>query len=244
MGRKQLKKYKIYCPTYKRRNTAITHKLFDDNFCYVVRENESESYRDISPHPLMIIPDKSVSNISETRNWILKNKQSDYVVMVDDDISSFNFMFNRRLNKLDKQSIVHMIDNGFQMAQDCGAGLWGMNVNSDPIAYRTYMPFCFSKVILGPFSGILDTEIKYDERIPLKEDYDLFLQHLNNHRKVLRFNFLSYSCDHQKLAGGCQETRTSEREKEQFEIFRQKWGSIVKHNTRIKSINPIVRPGL
>jgi hypothetical protein len=43
-----------------------------------------------------------------------------------------------------------------------------------------------------------DNDIRYDERIPLKEDYDLSLQHLNKFRKVLRFNKYFYKVKQSK----------------------------------------------
>jgi hypothetical protein len=89
----------------------------------------------------------------------------------------------------------------------------------------------------------LDTTVRYDEQITLKEDYDYFLQMLFKHKRVLRINYLSYLCDHQKMAGGCQIYRTNEKEKENFDLFQKKWGSkLVRKNVGSKdSINPTIK---
>ena len=239
-------KFKIYSPSYKRSKIAITHHLFPKKvFCYVVREEEAHLYKPLGVE-LKIIPTGKVSNISNTRNWILENKESDYVTMVDDDMKSIKWLLHRKFRKFDQSEIMHIFENGYQMAEDAKCGIWGMNMLPDPKSYRTYSPVSFSLPILGPLINILDCSIKYDETLTLKEDYDLFLQHIKKHRKALRFNFLFYDVDHLTLPGGCQTYRTSQREKEQNILLQKKWGSdIVRENTvNPGSINMIIKTGL
>lgn len=235
---------KVYCPSYKRSDLAISHKLFaPENFCYVVREFEVEKYRKFGV-PILTIPDEAgVTNISETRNWILENRESELVVMVDDDMSRFFVNEKRERKVLSVEEIWDLILKGFQMAYDCGAGMWGINCQTDPRFYQQHRPFCFSNIVLGPFVGLLDCDIRYDETMPLKEDYDLFIQHMKKHRKVFRFNMYSYECNHQTLPGGCSEIRNEEEERRQFALLQKKWGSeIVKRNWKAPgSINPILK---
>jgi hypothetical protein len=240
--------YKIYCPSYKRSELAIAHKLFNpDKFIYVVRESETEKYKSKFPDvAVMSIPEGSVTNIADTRNWILNNKQSEYVMMTDDDLKSVHWLLNRKLKYLDNQEIEQILNNGFQMALDLKCGLWGMNLMCDPMAYSINKPIQLSRPVLSPLCGILDNELRYDEALTLKEDYDYYLQSLRKYRKVLRYDFLSYLVDHQKLQGGCQTYRTKELEKEQADLFQKKWGSdIVKRNKRRPdSINMRISPPL
>lgn len=237
----------VYCPSYKRSKIAISHKLFQkEMFTYVVREEEKDLYSHLGVNLMTIPKDAGVKDISTTRNWILNNKKTKYLVTVDDDMKSLYWIKQRKYYELNQFDIIKMIEVGFQLSEDCGAGLWGLNVLVDPMAYRQNMPISFSKVILGPFMGILDSDLKYDERLPLKEDYDFFLQQLNKHRKCVRLNMFSYQVDHQKLEGGCQTYRSLEREEEQNILLRQKWGSnIIKDNhLNPDSINMIIRPGI
>jgi hypothetical protein len=239
--------YRIYCPSYKRSNIAISHKLFKkDVFTYVVREEEANLYEKFGVD-LMIIPKGKVNCIASTRNWILDNKKSDYITMVDDDTKHIQWLINRNIYKLNPEELHHVCLNGYQMAIDCGAGIWGMNVNGDPLAYQINKPFGFADMILGPFMCIVDTELRFDENLPLKEDYDISLQCLHKHGKTLRFNYLSYEVDHQTLPGGCQAYRTSKREEEQNKLLQKKWGSdIIRKNPRKdrNTINMIVKTGL
>lgn len=224
--------WKIYCPSYKRAKTAKTHKLFSNNFCYVVREEEADQYEHLGV-PLKVIPSGKVKDISTTRNWILSNKDTDYVIMVDDDMAKIIWLLKRNRTQLNEEQLSHLFDQFFGLCESLDIGMWGMNPIDDPIAYRTYNPFSFDSVCLGPFVAIRDTSIKYDEALPLKEDYDYYLQQLHKYHKVLRANFLMYIVDHQKMAGGCQTYRTSQKEIEQNQLLEKKWGShIIKANYR------------
>lgn len=244
------KSYKIYSPSYKRSKIAFSHKLFlKERFCYVVREEEFELYKTSFPDvEIKMIPQGKVTNISDTRNWILDNRESDYVVMVDDDMSAIHWLKERKQVKLDAENIDQIFQRMFLLAEESGCGMWGMNLNSDPKAYRVYTPFSFGNPILGPFTAILDTDpgLRYDPELSLKEDYDYSLQQIMKHRRALRVNFLNYMVDHENLEGGCQTYRNREKEKHQNELLQKKWGSeLVRPNYRNRgSINMWVKTGL
>lgn len=99
------------------------------------------------------------------------------------------------------------------------------NVNSDAMAYRHYSPFSTTSYIGGPFQAFLNNPIRYDERLPLKEDYDITLQHCNKYRGALRVNAWHYIVRQSEQQGGCANFRNYIREKEQFELLRRKWGA-------------------
>jgi hypothetical protein len=237
--------YKIYCPSYRRAHTCTTHKFFSPRrFCYVVREEEADQY--CAAHPaieIVPIPRGAVTNVADTRNWILENASRDYLVMVDDDYKSIRSLHQRKLAYLTPEEVHCQIINGFQLALDAGVGLWGINVNGDPKQYSVIRPFQFKSAVLGPFQAVIDRSIRYDVNIPFKEDFDYFLQHMQKYGKVLRIDYLHYDVDHQKLEGGCNVERTLEKERENFILLKQKWGSIVRTNRQTKraSVNPIVR---
>ena len=95
----------------------------------------------------------------------------------------------------------------------------------DALSYRQYSPFSFSAYIGGPFQGFIrGGECRYDENLPLKEDYDMTLQQCNRYRGCLRVNFLTYNVKQSEQAGGCATYRSMMREKEQFELLQKKWG--------------------
>ena len=123
------------------------------------------------------------------------------------------------------------------MAQDIGARLWGINVSQDPQNYMQYTPINTAAYIGGPFQCFMKgNECFYDERLPLKEDYDMTLQQLNRYRVVLRFNKFFYAVRQAEQTGGCATYRNYEREQQQFEALQRKWGSrIVRRDERDRS---------
>ena len=116
--------------------------------------------------------------------------------------------------------------------------MWGLNLLPDKGAYREYTPFGLKQMILGPFQGFYGMDLRYDEALPLKEDYDLSLQCLNKYRRTLRFNAYHYECDQHTGEGGCATYRTMETEREQFDLLQKKWGSkIVKVDNQGGQVN-------
>ncbi|WP_143435191.1 MULTISPECIES: hypothetical protein [Lactobacillus] len=96
--------------------------------------------------------------------------------------------------------------------------------------------------------------MRYDERLPLKEDYDMTLQQLNKYRKVLRVNKFFYRVKQAENVGGCASYRNFEFEKEQLNALVNKWGSKIvrmdnadrSHNLKKEKkkidFNPIIKP--
>ena len=110
--------------------------------------------------------------------------------------------------------------------------------------------FGCNSYISGSFSGFIDPVLRYDENLPLKEDYDMTIQQCNKYRRVLRLNMFHMIKNDHGNKGGCANYRTLEREKEQYELLLGKWGSkIVRRDKGSKSdgkkkasydINPII----
>lgn len=213
---------KIFSPSYKRPTLAITHKYIPE-VVYVVAEKEAEDYRRRGVE-VWAIPDEVQGNISRVRNYILENG-GDKVVMIDDDMRHFGRWSYCKNRKLSGRQALEFIEHGFLIAEKMGAHYWGMNIVPDKGAYREYTPFGFTCFIGGPFCAHLKNPCRYDERIPLKEDYDMTLQVLNRFRRVLRFNMFHYVCDQHGMVGGCAAIRTIKKEQEQFDLLQKKWGS-------------------
>ena len=101
-----------------------------------------------------------------------------------------------------------------------------MNVNYDRQCYRENTPFSTISYIGGPFQVFLrGNECFYDEALPLKEDYDMTLQQLRRHRIALRLNKYFYRVKQSEQVGGCATYRNLDKEREQLETLRRKWGA-------------------
>lgn len=248
-------KISINCPSYKRPKVKTLKYL---PYCKVwVEEAEADAYRAANKGADINILGCKQGNVSRVRNYILDREfadGADVVCIVDDDLSGIyhfekakhnNFGYEaHKVEDLEAFIYKHTI-----MAQDIGAYLWGVNLNQDARNCKHSCPINTKGIILGPFSCHLKgSEIRYDERLPLKEDYDLALQHLNKYRKILRLNKFHYRCKQSEQAGGCAAYRNYESEKAQFELLQRKWGKDIvrldkaskKNNYKI-DYNPIIQ---
>lgn len=248
-------KISINCPSYNRPKVQTLDYL---PFCKVwVCAEQLEEYKKANKgfeNNFRVLSEQG--NVSIARNAILNQEfeaGADVVCIVDDDMKGIyhfekaahnNFGYEKHLVTADE--FEEFIFKYTIMAQDIGAYLWGVNLNKDSLNYKHSQPISTASIILGPFSCHLKgSEIRYDRRIPLKEDYDLALQHLNRYRKILRLNKFHYDCKQSVQAGGCATMRNYVVEREQFEMLQRKWGKdIVRQDKTSKKefdYNPIIR---
>lgn len=230
-----MSEFKIYSPTYRRSKIAKTHQLFPD-LKYVVCESQADDYR-AQNLPMVVVPDSAQGNVSRIRNFILDNFEKN-VLIVDDDIDKFGMWVKNKRSYMTPDEIMQMVETGFQLAEDMDVKMWGINCIEDKGSYREYTPFSFSAFIGGPFQGHCNNDLRYDESLPLKEDYDLFIQVMNKHRRILRMNRFHYICKMHEIPGGCSTYRTLEREKSDFIKLQKKWGSkIVQRDSEANLVN-------
>lgn len=227
-------KISINCPSYKRPKVETLDYL---PFCKVWVDNkEYEDYLKANPEfekNIISCPDGIQGNVSRIRNYILDEefkKGYDAVVIIDDDMKGIyhyegtkEYCYNKTL--VEPEEFFEFIEKYSIMCDDFGFKLWGCNLNQDALCYKTYSPFSTTSVILGPFSVHLKNDLRYDEKLPLKEDYDIAIQHLNKYRGILRVNKFFYDCKQSKQVGGCATYRNYEKEKEQLELLQKKWGN-------------------
>ena len=238
---------KIYIISYKRADSVITGKWLP-HATVVVPESQKEEYEKFNANPIMTIPDEEDGNCAKKKNAILKRTEGENVVIMDDDIVGVGYHEKGKMVDVKEEYLQDFCNDMFQLAKDIDTVLWGINVQSDKKFYREYSPFSLKSVVLGPFTCIrnIDKEIRFDEKIFLKEDYDLSLQVLNKYRKVLRNNKWYYKSKHITNSGGLAGKRNSLIEEEHSRLLIKKWGSnIVTIGRKTQggrvSINPIVR---
>lgn len=233
--------WRVLCPSYRRAGKVRSFDLFGDSLVFCVHEFEADEYRDAYPgSEILVLPDETRRNMGKVRNYIRDNSGADRYLMVDDDMEWFGYHEQCKRRSMDRESIEAFIENGFEMAEELGTILWGVNLVDVPRTYRQYSPISLLSPVLGPFCGHIghDRNIRYDERLGLNEDYDFFLQVMQRYHKVLRLNKYFYKVGHLAQAGGCGEYRMMEEEKRQAAIMVRKWGGdVVKYNFE-KSTNP------
>lgn len=236
----------FFAPSYKRPIRSSTQKLYPF-VKLVVRESEADEYREAG-NDIAVVPDSAQGNLCRVRNHILDNlwpKAADCVVLLDDDNTGIYRWERQRRDMMDSDEFMQFAEGAAQLCRDSGLYLWGVNCVPDKGAYREHTPFGFLQYIGGPFQAHMKgSEIRYDEKLPLKEDYDITLQHIHRYGGCLRVNYVHYANKQSEQPGGCATYRNLEREKEQFALLQKKWGSDVvrqdKGSKRSFDYNPII----
>lgn len=81
----------IFIPTYRRVAAVKTLKALSPGalqaVSLVVRQEERDAYKSAHPEVRVLTLPIETSNLSQTRNWILKNCAARYCMMLDDDLS-------------------------------------------------------------------------------------------------------------------------------------------------------------
>lgn len=228
-------KIAVACPSYKR-PFCRTARYVKQTRIYVdpseyddyVRENKGCG-------TVVACADGIQGNLPRVRNYILDKEfegGADVVVMMDDDVSFIGMYkpdeetkFGYVKKKLSEEEFFDFIVYGSILCQEWGLGMWGVNHNEDSMLYRHYEPFYTLRPSVGQFMVFVKNELRFDERLPLKEDYDMNIQQNNKYRGCLMISFAFVHGDFGKLSGGTAVRRNFERECEQFKLFRNKWGS-------------------
>lgn len=88
--------------------------------------------------------------------------------------------------------------------------------------------------ILGDFFvSDVGSNVRFDQRLTLKEDYDFTCSHLNQYGSVLRCNRMVLDVAHYTNVGGAVSIRTALQEQKNIKILRKKWPKAIrKHPTR------------
>lgn len=253
-------KISINIPSWKRPDGVRTLDYIPFARVYV-DEREAEEYRRNYPDAdIVACPAGVQGNLCRVRNYIidqeLNERKQDAALIVDDDLQKieryiYRGGFGYERETLPTEELLPFLEKYTLLAQDLGAKFWGMNCNSDKMAYRHFTPFSTVAYIGGPFQCFLQgNKCKYDENLPLKENYDMTLQQLNAERVVLRINGYHYVCKQSEQAGGCAMYRNRQREDEQLKMLQRKWGSkIVRRDTtnkgktkkeKLDDYNPII----
>lgn len=252
----------VNCPSYKRPKVETLDYL---PFCKVwVCETEAEAYRKANPgFEENIIPCKKgiQGNLCRIRNHILDTEfdaGADVVLIIDDDMRRVGYYesepgerFGYKSNAVKTEDFLPFIEKYSRVCDEFGFKFWGLNCNIDALSYTQYNPFSTVAYIGGPFQCFLrGNECRYDEALPLKEDYDMTLQNCNRYRGCLRVNKYHYIVKQAEQPGGCATYRNYAREEQQLDALRKKWGSrIVKIDKSNKSnkekvkidFNPIIK---
>lgn len=232
----------VVVASWKRAGAVVTDRIVR-NAKIIVPESQAEEYREKQElrngAELVVCPDEADGNICRKRNWAL-DQYPGWVVILDDDVEYIGLIQGGKRRPMDLDEVDQMLTDGFEMCEDLGTVMWGINQQIDPRFYREYTPFSFLSPILGPIHAFCSVDLRYDEAFWSKEDYDIWLRVIQKYRVTLRFNRYVYQADHGDIPGGVVSQRTRESEEEKLNLLVKRYGpEVVKYNLK-RSINPKV----
>lgn len=89
--------------------------------------------------------------------------------------------------------------------------------------------------IVGDMIVVYPTELRFDERFTLKEDYDYTLQHIERYGAVQRFDDVLFTFAHRTNVGGAVDARSESEELRNIELLKEKWPGKILPSTRGKT---------
>lgn len=220
------KKIHVAIASYRRAGKVRTIKVIPEAAIWVPT-SQGQAYKKHYGESVVTIPDKLDGNICRKQNAILDRSPKKWTLILDDDITGFSSWENGVPYYLTHDQIVRMINHYFDLADQLGVRMWGINQLWDALAYVQFRPFAFLSPILGPFVGHLNPELRYDETVGGKDDYDFFLQNIRKYHRVLRVNKYFYRRVSGKQSGGLVSMRSKQFEWDGIRRMQEKWGKKV-----------------
>lgn len=234
---------KIAIPTHWRSKTIIEDTLkivkqFNkDTFEIYIFPNpieETEKYTHLGSDNIYVVwlPTKW---ILQTRNQILEYfNEWDEIFFMDDDIT-WAFIWYNKNNKWVKQDlsinqIEQAITKWFKDIKEKGLKLfWFYPVQNAFFMSKTIK---VNQFIIASAFGMIKTDLKFDENLPLKEDYDFTIQNYIKYGWAIRYNYITFKAKHYTNAWWCQTERNDNREKISCDYLKQKWWDFIKENPK------------
>ena len=235
-------KFKLAIPSLSRSELIKKHPLLKESIV-CVRETQEDMYRKAIPDAdIRVMPD-SVKNLGGTRNWILDNVREpgdDFLFLLDDDITAVWYLMSRKSPIItDPKYMLEVIEHTGRLAQDAKAGVFGYSHVLKPQFRHGLTVVGLRSWVSGHAMGIVDTDLRFDEDMTTKGDFDMSLQSIVKSRLCWQDRRWHFAHEAWVTPGGQTMFRTKDVDLQDTEYLRQKWGrSIVnaggsrKENTR------------
>lgn len=224
--------------------TLQYHKIPSDKiYLFVANDDQKEKY-------ITALGDESICNIivgiiglPAVRNFIFNHFPiNQKIVSFDDDVSGFVKLKDDKLQLLESQELLEVIETGFNTCDTVGAKFWG----DYPVANAFFMKNTISidlKFIMGSFWGCYNpgSEIEITIGNGEKEDILRTILFWIRDKKIVRLNYIAHKTKIYSGTGGLQsdgvDTRIK-RENETVDKLLEMYPQYIRRNTRRKSNFP------
>tara|TARA_R100000654_G_scaffold12996_1_gene28253 strand:- start:1906 stop:2679 length:774 start_codon:yes stop_codon:yes gene_type:complete len=217
---------RIYIPSLNRPQALISKTLkildgIDKDLITIVVSNEEqlESYHKmIKDYPLLV---SNTNSIGEKRNFIKGIAREEYIVMIDDDLSS---IIDSDGVKLSGERIWALILKGFETCIKSKVSMWGICGYSNTFYMKDIISVNSLRFICGNFMGFIQNETypPIFTPYPLLEDYYFSCKHFLRDKGIVKFQGIGCDTRFAKNKGGIQSHfSTEERLANEYKIIDQ-----------------------
>lgn len=172
--------------------------------------------------------------LTRSRNQAMEDafKQGAWCLQVSDDLTKCH----RAISKKEKVEI-GLWDAATELKTEMErtkAKLGGVAPTANEFYFNPDKPVKSSGFIVGDFLLIAPSKPRFDERMKLKEDYAITLDHMICYGRICRCDRLLMGFKHRDNPGGAVAYRTPELEQQTIKYLKKKYGSMIRNNPRRK----------
>lgn len=202
--------------------TGLAKKLV-----WYVGEGEKKAYREIAQGEVI-----EGGKLVPSRNKALQiaNAEGKYCLMMDDDLVECAMI--AASGQVCKVKFETLAREMFRVLSTTPVYLAGVAPTPNPFFYNPVKPIGMKHFIGSWMMLIKQNELKFDEQLKTKEDYDYTLQHIKRYGGVARLNYLIPTFRHFGNKGGLHDIRNAEIEQDSIAKLRAKWGSSIQLNKK------------
>jgi hypothetical protein len=191
---------------------------------WYVGDGEAGSYRYVGAEHVT-----EAGTLCVARNRALNDAAGQVCVQVSDDLRKLGWAVDK--TTVEKIGLGEAVGHLRRALDETGAHLAGAAPTANPFfsAPRIHS----TAFIVGDLIAVVaGCDLRFDEQLRLKEDYDYTAQHLRAHGQVARVDQLMATFQHRTNRGGAVDYRTGQLEDEAIQILQRKWPGCIRENPR------------
>lgn len=225
----------IAIPSKNRAGRTTTNKILPNVGTFFVPKSEVHQYSYVKN--VIGVPN-DIQGITNTRNWILKNSSSKWVVFLDDDAKNVGYtkLGLTQAKKIEKRSECFWTEEflkAFDLCEQMGFKMWGVKTEAAPRSVYPYKPILTKTYLTASCMGLVnDGEFYFDERFKVKEDYEICLRHIVKYGGILGIRYLHWENEHWTTEGGCKDYRTVSIEKDAIKLLAKMYPGMIRSAKR------------
>tara|TARA_R110002096_G_scaffold61477_1_gene152860 strand:+ start:172 stop:864 length:693 start_codon:yes stop_codon:yes gene_type:complete len=220
--------YNVYVISAGRYDKLPFNQKQKNNYIFCVKNGEGKLYKE---NGCLIVYE--TGNLMQSRNFALEHsfKLERICVQLSDDIKKV--VVNKNFgepNKVELDFAIEDIVSKFNNVK--GVKLLGIPPTDNYFFANKIVSvntFC-----IGDMLFVKPSEIRFDNQLSLKEDYDFTLQH-KQIGDVIRYQKYLFTFEHYSNKGGAVDVRDDNEEKKNIMILKSKWGDKIRLNPKRKN---------